>query len=222
MSLLLPALTAAKEKSRRSVCGQNERQVVLALLDYGDENGELLPSPLDNTGQSYHSIVLSDATFSNLVGQLYGQSNVLYCPNLVQATGRMGGYDPRFGYTIGYSYLAAVQQPVTPKGPDIGWSGPLTALDTKAVIADANYWNRASGSLLTVAPHTASGVALMTAPGGSSSSSGPGNQAGTLSSTAAGAMGGNVGSLDGSVLWISIGKMSQYSASLDGSANGNW
>jgi type II secretory pathway pseudopilin PulG len=223
MSLLLPALSAAKEKSRRSVCGQNERQVILALLDYGVDNGEFLPSPLDNTGQSYHSIVLSDMTFSNIVaGQLYGQSNVLYCPNLVQAAGTMGGHDPRFGYTIGYSYLAAVQQPITPKGPDKGWSGPLTTMDSSAVIADANYWNSATSSQLTVAPHTAGGVAMMAAPGISSMSRSSAGLAAGSSSAAAGAMGGNVGSLDGSVLWKSIGKMSQYSASLNDPAYGNW
>jgi hypothetical protein len=37
-----------------------------------------------------------------------------------------------------------------------------------------------------------------------------------------GAMGGNIGSLDGSVIWRPIRLMSQYPASTDGSALGNW
>src|ERR1035441_10591778 len=36
MALLLPALSNAKETSRRSVCNQNIRQIILALAMYGN------------------------------------------------------------------------------------------------------------------------------------------------------------------------------------------
>jgi len=220
MSLLLPALSSAKEKSRRSVCGQNERQIVFALLDYGDANHEFLPAATDNSGD-YHSIVLSSQTFSNMMDYLYNESNLLYCPNLAQAAGKMGGYDPQTGYTIGYSYLAATELPATAKGPDIGWSGPLNTTEASEVIADANYWVNASHAM-TLAPHTSGGSVAMVSTGSSTVPAGSATRMPGSSSTAAGAIGGNVGSLDGSVIWMPIGLMGKYHASGDGSAFGNW
>ena len=231
MALLLPALSSAKEKSRRSVCGQNMRQDIMALRmysDYADNQGRLPPAT-DNRG-AYHSIRLSDFTFTNLVFQLDGESNSLYCPNLVYYTGEMGGYDPSVGYTIGYSYLAVEPLPQTPKGPDEGWTGPLKADETGKVIADANYWSTISSLPMTVAPHTAGGsiVATPLVSGAAISSLQPASvsPAPGATSTAMGAAGGNIGSLDGSVIWQPIRLLKQYPASieLDGSSGafGNW
>jgi prepilin-type N-terminal cleavage/methylation domain-containing protein len=222
MALLFPALSAAKEKSRRSVCGDNEHQFLLVLTMYGADNNELLPAATDNQGD-YHSIVLSSLTFSNILDYTYNESNILYCPNLLQAVGPMGGYNPKIGYTIGYSYLAVEDLPPSPKGPGIGWSGPLKTTQPKEVIADANYWSRNSDQSLTLAPHTSGGSVALKAAAGSSSASfvsscmSPGS-----SSAAAGGMGGNIGSLDMSVIWRPIRSLTQYPASQDGTANGNW
>jgi prepilin-type N-terminal cleavage/methylation domain-containing protein len=231
MALLLPALSNAKEKSRRSVCGQNMRQDIMALTMYGnDDKDGLLPSAIDNEG-AFHSIRLSDSTFTNLVvTYLADESNSLYCPNLVYAVGKMGGYDPRVGYTIGYNYLAAEALPITPKGPDQGWTGPLKADETGEVIADANYWSTDSSQLMTVAPH-APGGSIVATPAVSSAASPMVNSASACpapgaTSAAMGAVGGNIGSLNGSVIWQPIHSMRQYPASieLDGSsaAFGNW
>ena len=160
MALLLPALSQAKEKSRRSVCSENIRQVLSALTFYGMEHDELLPPATDNTGVDYHSIVLSDFTFSTLMSYLSGESNCLYCPNLVDSSGKMGGYNPKTGYTIGYSYLAAKEMPETVKGPDPSWIGPVKTTETIAVIADANYWNRDSTQTMSLAPHGANGSVI--------------------------------------------------------------
>lgn len=231
MALLLPALSQAKEKSRRSVCGENIRQILVALTLYGDvqENGPFLPPATDNNND-YHSIVLSDFTFSSITSFLSGESNSLYCPNLVYATGTMGGYNPQKGYTIGYSYLAAVDMPATVAGPGGGWSGPLRTDQTKEVIADANYWSTTPSQTIpaiSVAPHRSCGALVMplsSTPGTSSVSAaamtptpGPG-----ITSAALGAMGGNVGSLPGSVIWRPIRLMNTWPASKDGSAKGNW
>jgi prepilin-type N-terminal cleavage/methylation domain-containing protein len=228
MALLLPALSSAKEKSRRSVCGQNIRQDLTALTMYGadDEQGRLPPAT-DNKG-AYHSIRLSDFTFTNLVANyLADESNSFYCPNLVYATGKMGGYDPSVGYTIGYSYLAAQGLPLTPRGPGQDWTGPLKADETGEVIADANYWSTKSSQLMSVAPHTASGSIVATqAAAGSGIQPASAFQAPGASSTAIGAAGGNIGSLNGSVIWQPIHSMKEYPAAveLDGSSGafGNW
>jgi len=236
MALLLPALSTAKEKSRRSVCNGNLRQVIAALTLYAndDEHG-FLPPANDNRGDAYHSILLSSFTFTNLVGSYLGESNVLYCPNLVYETGKMGGYDPDAGYTIGYSYLATIALPAIPQGPNQvqSWSGPLKATENGEVIADANYWSKPASSVMamnssrviTVAPHTSGGSSVLASQAGVPASAGVGSAtarvAAGATSAAVGAMGGNVGSLDNSVIWLPIRAMKQYPASTDG-ALGNW
>jgi hypothetical protein len=221
MSLLLPALSSAKEKSRRSVCGQNERQIVFALLDYGDANHDFLPAATDNSG-GYHSIVLSSQTFSDMMDYMYNETNLLYCPNLMRAVGKLPGYNPQTGYTIGYSYLAATELPATAKGPDKGWSGPLNTTEASEVIADANYWIPNASQAMTLAPHTSGGSVAMVSTGSSTVPHSSAPLAPGSSSMVAGAVGGNVGSLDGSVIWTPIGLMGKYQASGDGSAFGNW
>jgi len=225
MALLLPALSQAKEKSRRSVCNQNIRQVILALTMYGDADPyERLPLATDIKG-GYHSIRLSSVTFSNLVEPyLSGESNSLYCPNLVYDTGTMGGYDPLTDtFTIGYSYLAAQITSAGAKGPGFSWNGPVKATDpTLQVIADANYWSTTDSQAMTLVPHSPSGPVVASAAILSTSSPASTSPTAGSPSTAMGAMGGNIGSLDGSVIWRPIRLMSQYPASTDGSALGNW
>jgi prepilin-type N-terminal cleavage/methylation domain-containing protein/prepilin-type processing-associated H-X9-DG protein len=46
-SLMLPALSRAKEKSRLAVCQNNLHQIVLATLVYSDESQEYLPWPIE-------------------------------------------------------------------------------------------------------------------------------------------------------------------------------
>jgi len=223
MALLLPALSQAKEKSRRSVCNQNMRQVIVALTLYGNDDAyNRLPPATDNKGD-YHAIRLSSFTFTNLVDNLEGESNSLYCPNLIYSTGTMGGYDPAIGFTIGYNYLAAEAESAGAKGPNLPWIGPMKASDTKMVIADANYWVTSSSDTMTLAPHTVCGplvakaTVAVSASATASTSPAPGS-----SSAAMGGVGGNVGTLPGSVSWRSIRSMSQYPASQDGTALGNW
>lgn len=43
MGLLLPALSAAREASRKTVCGSNVRQIVTAAIAYAQENGGYWP-----------------------------------------------------------------------------------------------------------------------------------------------------------------------------------
>ena len=215
-ALLLPALSSAKEKSRRSVCVSNQRQDLVALNDYVDEpdNEGYLPSAADNQG-AYHAIVLSDDAFWWISQELEG-TNCLYCPNLVYATGQMGGYNPLFGYTIGYSYLATNALYTNPKGPFEEVPAQKADATINAILADANYWSSTSAQQLTIAPHGPGGATVAAAVSGSKSG------AVATNSAAAGAMGGNEGFMDGHVVWRSIQAMQAYPASSDGSAQVNW
>ena len=49
-ALLLPALSSAKEKSRRTKCNSNLRQVGLAMFMYANDNNDRLPNSTTNGG----------------------------------------------------------------------------------------------------------------------------------------------------------------------------
>ena len=212
-ALLLPALSSAKEKARRAVCKSDLRQLYFVVQMYANDHDDFLPSAADNKG-NYHSIRLSDETFTTLVDKYAsGCSNIFYCPNL--GTSKTFAHDT-FGYTIGYSYLADDVQ-TTVKGADYADTpikvGSVSA--TNELLADANYWTSgasAYGAMVKMAPHTAMGAATAL----SSISSGATNSAGL------GAMGGNIELYDGSVSWCKISSMQTHPASSMNDASGNW
>jgi len=221
MALLLPSLSTAKEKSMRAVCKSNIRQFLMILQIYAYDNQDFFPSSGDNRGY-YHSIRLSDQTFTNLLQLADNQSNIFYCPNIVFGSGSnaVQRYDPNYGYVIGYSYLVNSIQ-TTSKGPDY-WDAPVKAngVTTNELVADANFWTQSqtAGSLpgsMTVAPHGAMGAAL-------SQNSSFNVKPTSATPAALGAVGGNVGYLDWSVSWRNINQMQIHAASSQSDANGNW
>jgi hypothetical protein len=211
-AIMLPALSTAKERTRRAVCKGNIRQVLLVLETYANESDQLLPSCADNK-DFYHSIVMSDSVFTNLVDLAGGNSNIFYCPNIVFGAGSpVQQHNPQFGFVIGYSYLeGSIVQSI--KGPDYSVAQvKFPNSGTNELLADANYWTPGIVSagyfppMMKVAPHTAVGAATTQAssftvglPGGSSAS--------------AGAMGGNIGFSDYSVLWRTLPQMQTNTAS---------
>jgi prepilin-type N-terminal cleavage/methylation domain-containing protein len=218
-SLLLPALSGAKEKSRRAVCQNNMHQFLYAISMYANDHSENLPSSADNYGY-YNSICLSDFTYTNFVTDyLDGGSAVMYCPNI--------DYDGitnhgKSGYLIGYNYLSTAIV-TTGKGPDY-WVGitKLTGPGTNELLADANYWSSQaigdSGSSIQMAPHTSMGSAMnsMSTAARTSSATAP------PTSKSLGSKGGNIGRADMSVTWKAIENMGQYPASNLSDAEGNW
>jgi len=216
-ALLLPALSGAKEKARRAVCKNNLHQLYVVFDMYAGNNSDVLPSAADNIGE-YHSIRLSDQTFTNLVlGYAAGNSNIFCCPNLdfgAEVKG-VASHD-QYGYIIGYSYLADDIVPPAKLGLNYSLE-PIkfsTAAPTNELLADANYWTLAqNGSvpLMKVAPHSAAGGAV---------AQGPSDAKGT-NSASIGAMGGNIELFDGSVNWRTISSMRIFSASSVNDAFGN-
>ena len=56
-ALLLPALSGAKERSKRSVCKSNQRQLTLTILMYAGENEGKFPTGLRNNNMSHYTSV---------------------------------------------------------------------------------------------------------------------------------------------------------------------
>jgi prepilin-type N-terminal cleavage/methylation domain-containing protein len=222
-ALLLPALSSAKEKSRRAVCKSDMRQLYFVCSMYAGDYAQDLPSPIDNDG-NYHSIRLSDVTYTNLVREYAGGvSNIFYCPNLVFSAGASGvGSHDAYGYVIGYSYLAASILPTVHGGDYQVFPMNLTSdSPTNKLFADANYWasgESTSSLYLKMAPHTSAGAAMARV-SPLIPLSGP---ISSTNSAALGALGGNVELFDGSVTWRTINSMATHSASSLNDAYGNW
>ena len=219
-ALLLPALSGAKEKSLRAVCKNNQRQLYVVCSTYANDNGDVLPSAADNSG-NYHSILLSDQTFTNLeTAYAGGCSNIFYCPNLAfdGASSPIAVAKNNYGIVIGYSYLASDVQ-TSSKIVDYGLSPVRFSIapTTNELLADANYWTTGQSAyspMIKLAPHTAAGAALAQ----SSTSFAPG----ATNSISIGAVGGNVQYFDGSVVWRAIASMQSHPASSINDAYGNW
>lgn len=210
-AIMLPALSTAKEKSRRAVCKSNLRQLWQVVWMYSEDSENYLPSCADDKGY-YHSIILSDAVYTNLAS---GNSNILYCPNIsFSGNSPVKQHIPNIGYVIGYSYLAD-NIAGSAKSPDytvLPVKMPTSGTATNELLADANYWTSSnSGSSyfpagMKIAPHSATGAAMVAS---STFTVGlPGN-----SVAAVGAVGGNIGFADGHIDWRTLPKMQTNAAS---------
>jgi prepilin-type N-terminal cleavage/methylation domain-containing protein len=213
-ALLLPVLSAAKEKAKRVVCKNHIRQIILANSMYANDNKDTLLSGLrDNDGD--HTIWISSNSWS-LYLQFGTVQKIMDCPDLTYPFGVPQPADSRYqaghGYLLGYNYLGGHGDWWT---TNAGWISPLknTEPGILPLMADYNHWSEVDS--YSVAPHTSRGARILsvgTAPPGA------------VGSRYQGADGGNVGYLDGSVNWKKIGAMKDYVASEwgPGSWTGAW
>src|SRR5437667_530043 len=83
-ALLLPALAGAKERARRVNCKSSERQFLLALHMYSDDNRQSLPSGAPNKVKppdDDHLPVLSETTSNGIVQYLGRDRKMVNCPS---------------------------------------------------------------------------------------------------------------------------------------------
>jgi prepilin-type N-terminal cleavage/methylation domain-containing protein len=208
-ALLLPALVSAKEKARRASCQSGLRQLGLALVMYGGDNQDRVPTGLRDDGGE-HTIWISTATF-NAIKQ-YSGTNMSTCPSLA---GTFQYYQAPYGWVIGYSYNGGHKAP-WPGQPGPPWVSPQKFTDGPLLVlaCDLNQWaTPAGGSGWVIAPHGTGGAARQNGV--------PFLWVTTLTtSVQVGGRGGNVLLLDGSVPWRNIKQMTNYSASQFG--GGYW
>lgn len=102
--MLLPALSKAKEKAKRTKCMNSLRQVGIASQMYADDNNNILPPMVDNRNQVGNwSWDMPQDVVSNLLG--YGfQRDILYCPSFTeQNNDDLWNFTQRFK-VLGYAF----------------------------------------------------------------------------------------------------------------------
>lgn len=210
VSLLLPALSLARERSRRTHCLNNIRQFILAVHLYGDDNQERVPTGKSEYAdpEDEHIPVISTMTRSNLT--FYGGSaKILECPGLKKPFDQSGGwYYPDYGFVIGYNYLGGHLNTPWPGFREFsGWTSPQRTSESgsSVLVTDLNDWSPGYGK--SFAAHGRAGCIIREGDLGDDTS-GAG-----ASSAAIGGQGGNVGYLDNSVQWVPIKRMKPYRGS---------
>lgn len=208
-ALLLPALSAAKERGRRAKCQSNVRQFLLAVQLYAGDFREAVPSGKSENAneQDAHIPVISTETRSNLIAH-GGDARPLECPGLTKPFDQRGGWHyPDYGYVIGYNYLGGHRDTPWPAFRGFaGWISPqkMTEAPTLVLVTDLNDWSPGYGK--TFVPHGQAGPRLVEGETTDPDAAG-------MSSRDAGAAGGNVGWLDGSVRWKPIQTLQHYRGS---------
>jgi len=223
-ALLLPVLSGAKERARRANCKNSMRQFSLAIVLYGDDNAQRVPSGAPNKPMKPdddHLPVISSAT-SNSIVQYTRTEQVLHCPSFgawfIKQQAERPYEERQYGYVIGYNYHGGhTNTPWKPlPGHTAQWISPQKLTDNSGLVllSDMNDWSPLYEQ--TYAPHTKSGHVLQKADPNS------GLGIGGASSAAIGATGGNVGLLDGSVHWKKIREMDVYRGSQQWDNDGCW
>jgi len=221
-SLLLPALSAAKERGRRASCLNTSRQFILAVQIYAGDYLDALPrgeTDAVNTNDT-HTPILSSATKTNIL-RYASQLKSLDCPNLASAFERQDAWrvQPGYGVAIGYHYLGGHSNTPWPPVADATntWISPQKSADdpTLALLADLNVYCRSFQRIL--APHTGSSYAIR-----ENAYFEDHPEAYTQTPKDIGAKGGHIGLLDGSVTWKPIGLMKVYRGSQLWDADGSF
>ncbi|HEY5914238.1 MAG TPA: prepilin-type N-terminal cleavage/methylation domain-containing protein [Verrucomicrobiae bacterium] len=221
-ALLLPALSGAKERAKRTNCLNNQRQFLLAAHLYADDSNQWLPNGASEYGVQDDSIPVLSTNMRTRMIQYAGTYKILGCPSLgAPFNTEQGWLDQGYGYVLGYNYLGGHAN--TPWPPITGtaiWASPQKAggdsvnMDPRApLFTDLNDWSPGYGS--AVAPHSKAGPIML---GGDFGTADPEGK----TSADLGAQGGNVGLLDGSVSWKRIKDMRIYRGSQKYDTDGCW
>ena len=224
-SMLLPALSSAKERSKRVACLNNQRQLLLIVHLYaGDNDEKILAGGTDARDLlDTHTPIFSRVSTTNLLSYA-SDLKAVDCPSLAQWMAKQEGWRTHdgWGIAIGYHYLAGHDG--TPweaaAGTTNQWISPQKMGDepTLPVVADLNVWAPSFQRIL--APHTGRGPVVKEA-----SYFDANDHAFQERPPDIGAKGGNVALLDGSASWRDIRQMKAYRASHlwgDDGAFGMW
>jgi prepilin-type N-terminal cleavage/methylation domain-containing protein len=211
-ALLLPALASSKERTRRVNCMNSERQLLLAVHLYGDDNDQRVPTGASDMGPLDDHLPVISTTTSNAFVQYLGTGRMSVCPSFANYFRKDASFELEaygYGYVMGYNYHGGHTNTPWPSvtGSTARWTSPQKLTDEAGLIlvSEMNDWSKQDKR--TFAPHGKNGPILT----GADAS----NQTGTWRGTSAqvGSSGGNLGLLDGSVSWKKISQMQIYCGS---------
>lgn len=210
--MLLPALSKAKESGKRTVCKNNERQIILTMLMYAGDNQGKFPSGVRNNNFEHFSFIHSDVyTYLQQAGGM--STNSITCPNKRD----WYRFEPSVGHRLGYYFLFGhnTRSDTRPRdgayrGP-APWDSPLKDTDDPRwpMIADVIEKGTVNPNI-TSAPHGPSGPVR--------------SRVGQLPEPEViRSQGGNVGLVDGSVNWVPQRAMREHYATIpNGQIRGYW
>jgi prepilin-type N-terminal cleavage/methylation domain-containing protein len=211
-SLLLPTLGRAKEMGKRTVCKNNQRQIVLTLLMYAGDNQGRFPDGVRDNLFEHFSFISSD-TYEYLQVQGDMPTNSITCPNKKD----WYRFEQGVGHRLGYYFLFGHSTEKDERSREGAYRGPApwdsprkdTDLPTLPMVADVIEKGTVNPNI-TSAPH---------GPGGAVRSL-PGHLPEPIQINS---QGGNVGLVDGSVNWVIQALMKEHYATIpQGAIRGYW
>src|SRR6266478_7684332 len=109
-AMLLPALSGAKERAKRTGCVNHMRQFLLAAHMYANDNNQKLPSGASDSktpnGVLDDSIPVLSGNIRTQMVQYAGSYKILGCPSLGAPFNTTNGwYEQGYGFVLGYNYL---------------------------------------------------------------------------------------------------------------------
>lgn len=211
-AMLLPALSKAKESSKRTLCKNNERQIILTMLMYSGENQGKFPNGVRDNLFEHFSFIHSDVyKYLQQAGSM--PTNSITCPNKRD----WYRFEPGVGHRLGFYFLFGHstdrdkrERGIASKEPS-AWDSPVKDIDDPRwpMIADVIEKGTVNPNV-TSAPHGPTGPVR----------SRPGQLPEPI---AIRSQGGNVGLLDGSVSWKPQAQMREHYATIPhGAIRGYW
>ena len=203
-SMLLPALSKAKEQGKRAVCKSNQRQVVLTILMYANNNEQKFPEGLRDNGVERFSFIHSRVfDYMRVSGGL--STNSFSCQN----NQKWFRVQPGVGYRLGYYFLwgHGTEKDLRDRSADYQddpwpWDSPQRARDDTNLPLISDVIEKG-----TVNPPITSSSHGATGPVKSGENSFPEPE--TIKS-----QGGHVGLVDGSVNWRKQLEMRPHNATI--------
>ena len=211
-AMLLPALSKSKEMGKRTVCKNNERQIILTMHMYAGEFEGKFPSGIRDNAFEHFSFIHSDV-YIYLQEKGSMPTNSITCPNKKDWYRFALGVGHRLGYYFLWGHTTDKDKRdrnATYDGP-WPWDSPLRDTDNPTWPMVADVIEKA-----TVTPNVTSAPHGPTGPVRSRERDLPEPE--EIKS-----QGGNVGLVDGSVTWRSQAKMVEHHATIPhGAIRGYW